>query len=53
LDLQDFSKGIKKDMKNTTDGQEIIESTAAQKSKDTAESTPAQTSKETQRDAKS
>ena len=53
LDLQDFSKGIKKDTKNTTDGQEIIESTAAQKSKDTAENTPAQTSKETQRDAKS
>jgi len=41
LDLQHFSKGIEKNMKSTTDGQEIIgrvnraENTLAQKNKDT------------------
>jgi len=44
LDLQDFSKGIEKNTKNTTDGQEII------RSKNRAENTPAQKTKDTQRD---
>ena len=53
LDLQDFSKGIEKNAKSTTDGQEIIgrenraENMPVQKNKDM------QRDKDTQRDAKS